>query len=88
MRNDIEKLTQKINALIAVLEKTSNPSIKFFKGVIDILQNCKTGAELKRALDDHLIHAGRVKDYGGYNREQCNSFNEMWEVANSIYEAK
>lgn len=88
MKNDIGNLTQKINDLIATLEKTSNPSVKFFKGVINILQSCKTDAELKRALDDHLIHSGRVKDYGGYNREQCNSFNEMWEVANAIYEDK
>ncbi len=88
MKNDIEKLTQKINALITVLEKTSNPSIKFFKGVLGILQSCKTEAELKKALDNHLIHSSAIKDYGGYNREQCNSFNEMWAVANSIYEAK
>jgi len=88
MQNDIEKLIQKINHLITSLEKTNNPTVKFFKGIIEIVQNCNSDKELKRALDDHLIHVGRIKDYGGYNRGQCNSFNEMWELANSIFEAK
>lgn len=84
MKNDTENLIQKINNLITSLEKTNNQTIKFFKGVSDIIKNCKSDEELKRALDDHLIHAGRVTDYGGFNREQCNLFDEVWKAAKSI----
>lgn len=84
MQNDIEKLIQKINHLITSLEKTNNPTVKFFKGMIEIVQNCNSDKELKRALDDHLIHAGRITDYGGYNKEQDELFDEVWKVAKSI----
>ncbi len=86
MKNDTEKLIQRIDILIESLEKTENPAIKFFKGAINVIQKCKSEKELKQVLDDHLIHSGRVKDYGGFNREQCDLFDKMWETANSIYE--
>lgn len=84
MKKDTEKLIQRINILIESLEKTENSAIKFFKGAIDVIQKCKSEKELKQALDDHLIHAGRITDYGGFNREQCDLFYEMWKVAKSI----
>ena len=86
MTRDIEVLITKINNLINVLNKTSNPTIKFYNMIVAEIKKCTSEKELRELLDRHLIHSGRIKDYGGYNREQCNLFNEMWEVANSIYE--
>lgn len=88
MTSDIEKLIQKINYLQEVLKKTNNTTIGFYDIVVTEIRNCTSEDELKNVLDGRLIHAGRIKDYGGYNREQCNAFNEMWEIANSIYEGK
>ena len=86
MTNDIETLIKKISNLVAALEKTNNPTVNFYNIVVTEIKNCGSEDELKIVLDERLIHAGKIKDYGGYNREQCNLFNEMWEVANSIYE--
>lgn len=88
MMNDIDLLIKKINDLIEVLKKTNNPTINFYNMVISEIKNCSSTKELKRVLDKQLLHSSAIKDYGGYNREQCNSFNEMWEVANEIYENK
>ena len=84
MKNNAEALIAKINILIEALKKTSNPTVNFYKIVIDEISNCTSLEELKKVLDERLIHAGRIKEYGGYSWEQINLFNEMWEVAKSI----
>ncbi len=84
MINDTEKLIIKINDLIEVLRKTNNPTINFYNMIITAIRNCNSEEELEKVLDKHLIHSGAITDYGGYNREQCNSFDEMWKVAKSI----
>lgn len=84
MSNNTENLIHKINILINSLEKTSNQTVKFFRGVIERIESCKTDEELKKTLDGLLIHSAAITDYGGFNREQCNLFDEVWKVAKSI----
>lgn len=88
MKNDTENLMQKINNLITSLEKTNNPTVNFYDTVLAGINSCSSKEDLKKVLDKQLIHSSAIKDYGGYNREQCNSFNEMWKVANAICEDK
>ena len=82
--NDTEKLIQKMNVLMESLEASGNEAIEFFRDVLDLIQKCNTEEELKKILDGYLIHASRITDYGGFNREQCNLFSEMWQVADAI----
>ena len=86
MNKDVKELIQKINILINSLEETENDTIGFFNDVIDVIENCKSDEELKKVLDDHLIHAGKITDYGSFNKKQYDLFSDMWKVANSIYE--
>ena len=87
MNKDTDLLVKKIIILIESLNETENPTVKFFYGVIEKIKNCGNEKELKSVLDDHLIHAGKIKDYGGFSLEQCSLFNDMWKVAKNIYEA-
>lgn len=59
-------LFQKINILIDSLEEAENDTIGFFNDVIDVIENCKSDKELKKVLDDHLIHTGKITDYGNF----------------------
>jgi hypothetical protein len=86
MKEKVENLIKKIDNLIDSLEQTKNSSVNFFKEIIPIIKNCQSEGELKKVLDDHLIHASRITDYGAFNMKQCDLFSEMWETANSIYE--
>ena len=70
------------------LKKTNNPTVNFYDMVLAEINSCSSKEDLKKVLDKQLIHSSAIKDYGGYNREQCNSFNEMWKVANAIHEDK
>ncbi|MDA9231336.1 hypothetical protein N9O56_02070 [Rickettsiales bacterium] len=84
MNNSTEVLIDKIHNLIKALEKTDNSTINFYKIVTSEINDCITQEELKKVLDERLIHAGKITDFGGYNREQCDLFYEMWKVAKSI----
>lgn len=79
-----EELIGKITDLISSLRATQNPTAQFYEKVINEINNCQSIQELTTTLDNRLIHAAGITDYGGYNREQCNLFNEMWKVAKSI----
>jgi hypothetical protein len=88
MINETEKLIQKITYLQEVLKKTNNTTVSFYDIVINKIRNCISEDELKKVLDGRLIHAAGITDYGGYNREQCDLFSEMWKVAKAICEKK
>lgn len=88
MKNDTEKIIQKIDILIESLEKTENSTIQFYETVITEINACKSMGDLKKILDGRLIHAAGITDYGGYNREQCDLFYEVCKIAVSIFEGK
>lgn len=84
MKKETEELTEKIKDLIISLREAQNPTAQFYEKVISEINNCQSIQELTTTLDSRLIHAAGITDYGGYNREQCNLFDEMWKVAKSI----
>ena len=85
---DKDLLIDKMLILTEALEKTNNPTAQFYPRVIERINQCETRDKLKIYLDQSIIHAGRITDYGGFNREQCDLFRDMWRVADSICESK
>lgn len=80
----MDELFEKINNLMISLRKTQNPTANFYEKVINELKTCQSIQETTKTLDSRLIHAAGITDYGGYNREQCDLFYEVWKVAKSI----
>lgn len=87
MKADKKSIIEAILKLVTSLEKTKNPTIPFFKEAISRIESCDSENELKKILYDYsIVGPGKIADFGGFNREQCNLSSDMHKIAYKTYQ--